>query len=112
MRSTAIVAALLLFPALSACETVRDVVTPEPKQLTPQGEVVQVVRLDSGVRDCRFLGTVTAAASSLTSNQDTRLINARNKAGALGASHIVPGRIRLTGEREYAAYRCPLREEV
>ena len=81
--------------------------TPTPVALTPEGERVAVLATLADAEQCKELGTVHAAASSAMSNEDTRLLNARNRAGALGGNRILLGRIEITGVQEFRVFRCP-----
>jgi hypothetical protein len=81
--------------------------TPAVVTLTPEGERVQVVDNLQDVQDCSVIGTVSAAPSNAVSNENTRLIHARNRAAERGGNRIVPGRLEITGTQEFSVFKCP-----
>jgi hypothetical protein len=92
--------AVAMLSLVTACSSVSTA-------LTPEGERVVVIQTLTEVESCKDLGVVNAAMSGAASNQDTRLINGRNRAGALGGNRILAGRIELTGVQEFYVFLCP-----
>jgi hypothetical protein len=79
-----------------------------PVTLTPEGERVLVLEPPFNLRECQYLGRIQASATNLRGDVEAqRLVNARNRAAALGGNRIVVGLVQLLGAREFEVYQCP-----
>jgi hypothetical protein len=92
--------------------------------LTPAGGTVRQARTLEDVEGCELVGTVTGKVSSgmgmgailaggaggkvdRSAAENDALIDARNKAGILGANRILASNQFSGGRQDYEAYRCP-----
>lgn len=103
MRKLAFCGALLAVAA-SGCTWVH---------LSEAGEDVQI-GYAGDVKNCNMLGTVTVTTQSkvviernVSKVQDELYTLARNQAGPMGATNLVPHRLPEAGMQAFSAYRCP-----